>query len=818
MRHNGKWNICAKFIALSLAASGLHADTPPVDLAPNTLNLGSQIVGATSGASAVTVTNHLTTPLTIFSVTTSGDFAQTNNCGSTLAPGHTCTVKVTFTPSAVGTRTGQLILADNATPSPQVTSLSGTGSVSGLSSISVSPSNPSIPLGLKLQFAATGFFKNGTVSNLTTSVTWNSSSPAVAAISNSTGSQGLATSLAQGTTAISASLGSVSGSSVLTVSPPALVSLAVTPSNPSIALDTKQQFSVTGTFTDGSTQDLTTSVSWNSSNTGVATINGQGLASTAKQGMTTITASSGSVSGSITLTVTAPTLVSIALTPLQPSITVANTLQFAASGNFTDGSRQDLTTTATWTSSNPAVASISNSGGSQGLATAVAKGTTTISVAAGSLSDSTPLTVKPALVSIRVLPANGSIPLTTALQFRAIGNFSDSSQQDLTTSATWNSSDPTAATMSNSAGSAGLATPVAEGTTTISASMGSLSDSTGLRVTALVPGQARFAYVTNLFDSTVSIYLVDGSSGQLTPNGAPQFVSQMSTPNAVVADPAGKFLYVADRGTFKLFGYTIDATTGFLTPIGSPVFASVPFALAMHPSGKFLLMANGPGSVTTYSIDSTGAATFVGLTASAAGGAISVAVDPSGKFAYTANVNGNTVSAYGVDASTGSLTQIPGSPFRAGANPYFVAVHPPGNFLYADNGNEQSVSAYSLDSMTGALTEIAGSPFTVGSIPEAMALDPGGKYAFVSNSNSNDMSVLTIESTTGALQPIAGSPFPTDTGPLWAIVDPLSRFLYVANYSSNNISVFTIDPTSGFLTSVGTVPTGSAPISMTLVK
>src|SRR5216117_3543886 len=115
MRHNGKWNICAKFIALSLAASGLHADTPPVDLTPNTLNLGSQIVGATSGASAVTVTNHLTTPLTIFSVTTSGDFAQTNNCGSTLAPGHTCTVKVTFTPSAVGTRTGQLILADNAT-------------------------------------------------------------------------------------------------------------------------------------------------------------------------------------------------------------------------------------------------------------------------------------------------------------------------------------------------------------------------------------------------------------------------------------------------------------------------------------------------------------------------------------------------------------------------------------------------------------------------------------------------------------------------------------------------------------------------------
>jgi len=99
-----------------------------------------------------------------------------------------------------------------------------------------------------------------------------------------------------------------------------------------------------------------------------------------------------------------------------------------------------------------------------------------------------------------------------------------------------------------------------------------------------------------------------------------------------------------------------------------------------------------------------------------------------------------------------------------------------------------------------------------------MALDPAGKYAFVANTNSNNMSAFTIESTTGSLQPIAGSPFPAGNVPLWAIVDPLGKFLYVANLSSNNISVFSIDPASGFLTGVGTVPAGSGPISMTLVK
>src|SRR5882724_6111222 len=195
-----------------LVALAVHATSAPVDLSPNSLNFGSQVVGSTSGVSAVSLTNHLSTMLTMSGITTLGDFTQTNNCGNSVATGHSCTIKVTFSPTAIGTRSGQLIVSDNDSTSPQSVQLSGTGSATGLSSISITPVNLTIPFGRQQQFAATGHFKNGSSADLTTSVTWTSSAPTVATISNSIGSQGLATSAKQGTTTVMATLGSLAAS------------------------------------------------------------------------------------------------------------------------------------------------------------------------------------------------------------------------------------------------------------------------------------------------------------------------------------------------------------------------------------------------------------------------------------------------------------------------------------------------------------------------------------------------------------------------------------------------------------------------------
>ncbi len=339
-----------------------------------------------------------------------------------------------------------------------------------LVSIAVTPANPTIAAGQQQQFTATGTYTDGSHQNLTGTATWTSTSTSVATVSS-----GLATGVAAGSTTIQATSGSISGSTNLTVTAAALLSIAVTPANASIAAGLQQQFTATGTYTDGSHQNLTATASWTSSAPAVATVSG-GLAAGVAVGSTTIQATSGSISGSTSLTVTAAALVSIAVTPANPSIAAGQQQQFNATGTYTDGSHQNLTNTATWTSSAPAVATVSG-----GLAAGVAVGSTTIQATSGSISGSTSLTVTAAaLVSIAVTPANPSVAAGQQQQFTAAGTYTDGSHQNLTGTATWTSTSTAVATVS----AGGLASAIAAGTTSIKATSGSISGSTSLTVTA----------------------------------------------------------------------------------------------------------------------------------------------------------------------------------------------------------------------------------------------------------------------------------------------------------------------------------------------
>ena len=168
-----------------------------------------------------------------------------------------------------------------------------------------------------------------------------------------------------------------------------MVSLTVTPANLSIAADQQQQFAAIGSYKDGSTRDLSSSVTWTLSTPSVASISSTGLATARAAGIATVRATSGSTSGSASVIIVLHSLVSITVTPTNPSIAAGQQQQFTATGNYSDGSHQNITNSVTWSSGATAIATVSGGG----LATAVAAGSTTIQATSGSIKGSTTLTV-----------------------------------------------------------------------------------------------------------------------------------------------------------------------------------------------------------------------------------------------------------------------------------------------------------------------------------------------------------------------------------------------------------------------------------------
>ena len=199
-----------------------------------------------------------------------------------------------------------------------------------LVSISVTPFFPAnLPKGLTRQFSATGFYSNGTTQNLTASVAWSSTAGTVASVNAS----GLATGVGVGTTNINALASGVSSASVaLTVIPAVLQSIAITPANPTIGAGQSPQFTATGTYSDSTTQNITASVWWTSSNLSVATINSN-LSTTPGSAFGASTGSSTIIATDPTTSVTSSTLLTVAnysvggtqsLLPAGASVTVLN--------------------------------------------------------------------------------------------------------------------------------------------------------------------------------------------------------------------------------------------------------------------------------------------------------------------------------------------------------------------------------------------------------------------------------------------------------------------------------------------------------------
>jgi len=379
-----------------------------------------------------------------------------------------------------------------------------TSKLTGLASIAISPAAPSVPLGSQQLFVATGTYSGG-ATQILSSVLWSSSSTSVTTISGDATDSGYMTTIAQGTATITATAAGISGSTNVTVPAPALVSITLTPQTLAMPLGTSQQFDAVGTYSDGSTQDLTSTATWSSSSSSI-TVSNAGLVTTASLGTSTLQASFGSQSSSTTVTVGAAMLVSLSVIPATGTIAVGQSQQYQASGTYTDGSTQNLTSAVTWY----VVPQMSASVNSSGLVTAKGQGNVNVTAVSGNFSGVAILTVGSAsLISIAVLPGVTSIPVGTDQQFIAMARYADGSSQDITSSVTWASSNATA----SSVGATGLASALAGGSTNISASSGSVTGTATLTVTGgtIALNTSRYQHSATLLNNG-SVLIAGGTS------------------------------------------------------------------------------------------------------------------------------------------------------------------------------------------------------------------------------------------------------------------------------------------------------------------
>ena len=239
-----------------------------------------------------------------------------------------------------------------------------------------------------------------------------------------------------------------------------------------------RQFTATGTFNDSTTEDMTLSVLWGSSNGSIASIDDKGLVSSSATGQVTISANWGSINQSTLLTVSTVKLISITVSPANGRVAPHTSALFTAVGNFSDGSTANLKTVS-WKSSKPQFASIRSSG----LAHGKKAGTVTISATSFGVTGTATLVIGTGtLVSVIVSPVNPVVSSGSTQQFAAIGSFSDGTTQDITYNSHWSSSAATIATIANNPSVAGLATTTSPGTTTIGVNSKGTTNSTNLLV------------------------------------------------------------------------------------------------------------------------------------------------------------------------------------------------------------------------------------------------------------------------------------------------------------------------------------------------
>jgi trimeric autotransporter adhesin len=535
--------------------------------------------------SAASVARGTSAPLVAFATFTDGSVYDVT--GAAAWSSSDASVAVVSAGMVTGRASGSAVVTASLSGLSSTATITVTDAV--LTAITVAPELPAVPAGARIAFTAIGHFSDLTSQDVTTLATWSTSDSSVATIATA----GSASALRAGSTTVRATMGSVSGATVLTVTSAALTALTVNPATTSVPVGVSQPLTVTGTFSDGTTQDLSAAVTWASSNAQIASISSAGLLVGVGVGQARVTATLGGLSAVCDATVTAATLQALSLSPASATLAAGYEVQLAATGVYSDGSVRDVTSQASWTTSNGAVATLSSGPGTQGLVRGVAAGAATITTSLAGRSASAPIEVTAAvLTAIAVTPEQPSVPAGVKTSFAAIGIFSDQTSADLTSQVTWSVANPAVATLTSS----GVATAIHAGDTTVSASLGSQIGSTTMTVVAatlqaieVVPPDASIVQGTTTTLQAMGTFS-DGSVVDLTPQAV--WVSDAATVSISVVRGAaiarGEAAGSANvTATFSGLSDTsiITVSSATLTALSvSPASSSLPVGLTQQLS------------------------------------------------------------------------------------------------------------------------------------------------------------------------------------------------------------------------------------------
>ncbi len=404
--------------------------------------------------------------------------------------------------------------------------------------------------------SAIGNFSGLFTRDITAKVVWVSSAPTIAEFVNGA-PPGRVTGKSSGPATLTATMGDVTASYNLRVTAATIATLAISPVNPlPLPSGLYSQFTVNGTFSDATTQDLTFDANWTSSDTAAATVSNavgsKGLVHGVAAGSTKISATFDNMSSSVQLTVTAPELQSIIVTPASPSLLTVSTGSFTATGNYSDTSTLDITNQVSWTSDSPASATIAASG----TVTTLKQGTPKISATLAGVSGTTTLTVTGGnLTSIALTPASLTLVNGTSGRVTATGTFSNVTSRDITGMLAWSVTDPSIATVSPPAGNLAFvtATKVTVAATTLTAQFGQTGAAGTVTSATTPPNLTVKAPTLNIIQgltiTPASLALAVGTSGRFKVTGNfNDGTTQDLTFNAVWSSNASTMATVGDLG------------------------------------------------------------------------------------------------------------------------------------------------------------------------------------------------------------------------------------------------------------------------------